>query len=386
MRQIERMSADGCELPPLDAARLGKAKTYQRALRRVVLSYWYATVEDHEAAAIEASMATLVVNILDEAVFLASLGVAYRRVRAQARLGRVVMGLELVRNCETHSPLAYGDLLIERIQFGVPRSTGTAIRRSVYAWAHLDDLPSEYRDLPAGATASQSRARAEAQDGYRKAVQGRSVIETLFDALAFFQSVEPRLAAPDPPAVRWAYAEGLCDLPRGDPLEGEHEAVFIARPLGLDLFETSLPDIACRHFERRMARWPAADGWLAEEARRARRAPPDGGRREVRHRLLSEGRLVGYSGVTSIGPVHVTWVERAAQVWRDVRGGYPYFIHLGNNEIALAESRHGSVVAIDDGLDALDHLTKPTEWALGFERLQMLEDYPDLYLDMRRHL
>jgi hypothetical protein len=40
-----------------------------RALRRGLLSYWYATLEGGEAAAIEAATATWYVNILDEAVF-----------------------------------------------------------------------------------------------------------------------------------------------------------------------------------------------------------------------------------------------------------------------------------------------------------------------------
>ncbi len=44
---------------------LGKAQRYVRALRRAVLAYWYATLEDPEAAALEAITATLYVNILD---------------------------------------------------------------------------------------------------------------------------------------------------------------------------------------------------------------------------------------------------------------------------------------------------------------------------------
>lgn len=58
------------DLPSLDVAALTKAMGYQRALRRAALAYWYATVGDSEAARLEASLAALVVNILDEGVFL----------------------------------------------------------------------------------------------------------------------------------------------------------------------------------------------------------------------------------------------------------------------------------------------------------------------------
>ena len=291
--------------------------------------------------------------------------------------------------CATARPMrrsASPICLVERMHFGVPRAAGTGLGRSVYAWARHDDLPSAYHELPACATPRQARARAEAQDGYRKAVQGRVVVETLFDALAFFEWIDPRLAAPDPPSMRWAFAEGLCDLPSSDPNEGDCEAVFIARPLGLDWFDIFLPYIACRHFERRMARWPAADGWLAEEARRARRTPPSGGWRELRHVLRSEGRVVGYSGMTRNGPIQESWVERRAQVWRDVRAGHPYFVLRGQEEIAVTEAGHEKIAAIDHGgIDVLEHLAEPMEWGFGFERLEMLEDYADLYLDMRRN-
>jgi hypothetical protein len=54
---------------PLPDEFLPKAQRYMRALRRGVLSYWYATLEDAEAAAIEAATATWCVNVLDESVF-----------------------------------------------------------------------------------------------------------------------------------------------------------------------------------------------------------------------------------------------------------------------------------------------------------------------------
>ena len=78
-----------------------------RAFRRGLLAYWYATLEDTEAAAIEAATATWYVNILDETVFEQAHGEPYKDLRANDRLGRVVMGLELIRNCETHAPVVF---------------------------------------------------------------------------------------------------------------------------------------------------------------------------------------------------------------------------------------------------------------------------------------
>jgi hypothetical protein len=45
---------------PLPDGSWPKARRYMRALRRGVLSYWYATIEDGEAAAIEAATSTWV--------------------------------------------------------------------------------------------------------------------------------------------------------------------------------------------------------------------------------------------------------------------------------------------------------------------------------------
>ena len=64
-----------------------------RALRRAVLSYWYATIEGHQAALIEAANACLIVNLLDEAVFEPELGQPYKGLRGTSAGGRVVTGL-----------------------------------------------------------------------------------------------------------------------------------------------------------------------------------------------------------------------------------------------------------------------------------------------------
>jgi hypothetical protein len=237
---------------PLPDEFLPKTQRYMRALRRGVLSYWYATLEDAEAAAIEAATATWYVNVLDESVFEKAFEEQYQRLRAKDRLGRVVMGLELIRNCETHAPVVFDGLLVDTHWYGVPRSTGAFTVRRVFAWADADALPETYRDVSSGATSAQRRARAEAQDGYRKDVEGRHVIETLFDAMAFFHSLDGRLVGPPAASLRWSFAE----IPDTDLEVADPTSWYLARPLGLDAFELFLPSLACRDSERRTARWP----------------------------------------------------------------------------------------------------------------------------------
>jgi hypothetical protein len=348
-----------------------------------VLSYWYATVEDVEAAALEAGTAVFYVNILDEAVFEASLGQSYRDRRSQDRLGRVVTGLELVRNCETHAPVLAEDLLVVRQLFSVPLYQGGQIMRSVFAWAEFDSLPAAYREVEPEAGESRRRARGEAQHGYRKAVQGRHVIETLLDAVAFFESIDERLIAAYGPPLQWAYGEAYGELPTEDV--NETQAWLLARPMGLDHFELFLPDIVCRHTERRSARWPAADVSLRERRRRAGRELPGGEQRRVLHRLYEQDRLIGYSGLGSDSSGS-TWVERRRQVWRDVRAGYRYYVCQESIEVDLGVSGHEQVAAcVAEGTEDLVSRLPPAppSGALSRDRLEMVETYDDMYLEMR---
>ena len=367
---------------PLPDEAWPKARRYMRAFRRGLLAYWYATLEDTEAAAIEAATATWYVNILDETVFEQAHGEPYKDLRANDRLGRVVMGLELIRNCETHAPVLFDKLLLESIAYGVPLAMGgPPVMRSVLAWAAYDALPAHYRDVSSSTTAAQRRARPEALDGYRKAVQLRHVVETLLDAMAFFQSLDTRLVGPPAPSLRWAFAE----LPDSNPEFAKPSRWYVTRPMGLDAFEPFLPDIACRDTERRTAQWPPADRTLEVRARQARKEVPYAVAREVRHVLIKDGVVVGYSGLQP--ELHGTsaWVERRRQVWQDLRKGSRYFIRHDGYEIDLQCNGHERVSArLSDGRDTLADLPEATNGGLDMGLLQMVEDYPDLYLRMRR--
>jgi hypothetical protein len=142
---------------PLPDKSWPKANRYMRALRRGLLSYWYATLEGTEAAAIEAATATWYVNILDEAVFEDAHDKSYRDLRAKDRLGQVVMGLEFIRNCETHAPIVFDGLLVETRLYGVPLSMGGQAMRSVPKWAEWEALPVAYREVSSSATERQRR-------------------------------------------------------------------------------------------------------------------------------------------------------------------------------------------------------------------------------------
>lgn len=205
-----------------------------------MIAFWYSTIEDLEAASIEAIQACFIVNILDEAVFERALGKPYRQIREKDSQGRVVTGLELVRNCETHAHVRYDSLLVVHRVIGVPLARGGSLYRLVPVWAEYADLPAAYVQLDQSATPNQKRARGEAQHGYRSAVGGRSALETLLDAIGFFQKIDPRLVMQDGPDLQYAYVELLPDR---DPATGEPEHVFLTKPIGLDTFEVLLPSL-----------------------------------------------------------------------------------------------------------------------------------------------
>lgn len=364
---------------PEDA--LPKAHRYTRALRRAVIAYWYATLEGKEAAHIEAARAATVVNVLDEAVFQMALGQRYQDLRARDRLGQVVTGLEMVRNCEVHAPVDAPDLLVEARLISVPLSTAGQLMRGVYKWAEEADLPDAYKTLSSGASDTVRRARGEAQHGYRQAIQGRVVTETLLDAIQWFEGIDSRLMVGEPFEPRYAYAE----VPGRDPAgaaDGDEGSTFIAPLAGLDSREVLLPDLATRWHERRAAGAGAMDDWFVQALKRAKKEAPFG-RRTVESAIRDGEKIVGYGGSTPTEWGANSWVERAAQVRKDVDAGAVYVVSIEDGtEVAVAGGGHQSVVALRGDLDLMLLLPDgepPTDAA----RLRLVEDYPDAYLDLR---
>ena len=342
---------------------LSKAILWIRALRRRTIDYWYATTEDPGSALLEAALATVAANVIDETVFENAHEDSYRVRRRSHPQGRVVMGLELIRNCEVHAVDAIEPTVTA--VFGVP---GLGYRQ-VYAWPSFEALPLEYRQQQDG----EPRARGEARDAYRKWVAGRPVSETLLDAIAFFESLDKRLCPLTALDLEYSFVP---DMPLGRGKE-----LFMCRPMGLDQFQLLLPDLACRSTERRSPSWIPADQWLAEQDRAIRKRQPAGTCREVCGRVIDgSGSLVGYRGLTGRKDQHYrdSWVERASQVGRDIRMGYRYFVLLGDAEVDVASDQQLRVSAHYQSIDLLKELDS-TDSPTSLDHMTLNESNPDLY-------
>jgi hypothetical protein len=347
----------------LEEPALSKGLLWMRAVRRRTLDYWYATAEDPEAAQVEAALAAVAVNVVDEAVFERSHGDGYRGHRRVHPQGRVMMGLELIRNCEIHAT----DLsdLATTATFGVPELGF----RQLLAWPNFDSLPADYRQQQDG----EPRARGEARDAYRKWVAGRPVIETLLDAIAYFESLDSRLRPVETVDLRYSFVPPV-------PL-GVNEEMFACRPIGLDQLQLVLPDLACRNTERRSPSWPSADQWLKEQNRAIRRQAPAGTSREICARVVDDaGRLIGYRGYAGDRNelYRPAWVERGPQVGRDIRMGFRYFLLVAGTEVDVVADDQLSVLATVNGVDALGSV-KSEESTFALDHLAINEANPDLY-------
>lgn len=342
---------------------LSKGLLWMRAVRRRTLDYWYSTVEGPDAAHIEAAMATVAMNVVDEAVFYRSHGDHYRDHRRTHPQGRVVMGMELIRNCEVHATELCN--LTTTATFGVPELGF----RQVLAWPDFESLPVDYRQQQDG----EPRARGEARDAYRKWVAGRPVIETLLDAIAYFESLDSRLRPAENVDLRYSFVPPVA--------LGVNEEMFVCRPIGLDQVQLVLPDLACRNTERRSPAWPSADQWLKEQDRAIRKQAPAGTSREICARIVDErGKLIGYWGYAGDRdePYRYAWVERAPQVGRDIRMGFRYFLLAAGVEVDVVADDQLNVVAAIDGLDALGSVTSE-ESVFALDHLAINEANPDLY-------
>jgi hypothetical protein len=340
-----------------------KGLLWARALRRRTIDYWYATTEDADAAAIEAALATVVLNVIDETVFEKCHGNTYQEHRRAHPQGRVVMGLELIRNCEVHAvELAQPTVAA---MFGVPE-LGC---RQVYTWAEFESLPVEYRQQQDG----EPRARGEARDAYHKWIAGRPIIETLLDAIAFFESLDEALRPAEALDLRYTFVPGV-------PL-GRNEEQLACRPMGLDQFHLFLPDLACRPTERRSASWEPADRWLKEQVKAIQKEQPSGVSREIRSRIIDEaGTFIGYQGLS--GPRDAEnrdfWVERAKQVGRDIRLGFKYFVVVKDIEVDATADTQLAVTAMSDSVDTLTELER-SDSPISLDHLKLNEANPDLY-------
>jgi hypothetical protein len=198
------------------------------------------------------------------------------------------------------------------------------------------------------------------------------VIETLFDAERFFAELDPRLAVPTRPTLEHSFAE----VPQGD-------STVLHRPLEGFVGIVPLPDLATRWDERTTATAPPADRYVKNLATSRNKDRPIGEKRIITHKIADGGRVVGYSGDVETAPGHLmSWVERSAQIGRDIRAGFLYVVELAGVDVPVAASDNLTLSAVDDGQDLLTELTEAPE-PRGLGRLSLVEEYPDLYVTMR---
>jgi hypothetical protein len=89
--------------------------------------------------------------------------------------------------------------------------------------------------------------------------------------------------------------------------------------LGWLVMSLAAGNLACRTTERLTAQWPAGDKYFKPRKDRAKKELPAAPTREVRHIVLEDGKIIGYSGVQPVPPGSSVWTERCRQVWQDVR-------------------------------------------------------------------
>jgi hypothetical protein len=143
---------------------------------------------DCERVALAVSPALAAIRTLDLDVFDRGLGSErrqqqYRDLRKRDPQGRVVRGLLLLRNADTHLPATI-DLQSER---AISLFDGNMTYWRVFPqWQPYDELDPVIRADPG--------TRQPAHECYRSAVAGQLVIETLLDAFCFFDRCDPSLA------------------------------------------------------------------------------------------------------------------------------------------------------------------------------------------------
>lgn len=280
-----------------------------RSLGDAINRVWSATVNsdvamyregfriDTEQVSIDTADAVTVIRTIDLSIseLLNSADrTRYEALRAHDPDGRVVRGLLLIRNSEVHrhAPI---DTDTDRLVSGF----GDCIWRVFPQWKAYTELPAEVRAL------GRNESRGP-HDRYQDSVAGRLVIETLMDAMRFFDRCDPTL-------TRRSEAGDIAGFPLPPFIEHIYE---------------------CRHpYDLRAAQMNDAllDRWTL--------MAPTGQMRQLR-RAVPYGDTTLFAGLTDLGHYAESFVESADQIAWDIAGGYPYtaVTKTGKN-IAITENR-----------------------------------------------
>jgi hypothetical protein len=293
-----------------------KAVQKYRALAEAIDHTWTATVRsdvalypgsrfdiDCEQVVIEAASALVVARTIDqqfEKLLAPNDPDAYKKLRDNDVDGRVVRGLTLIRNADTHA-----NSVIEMDSNRVVGGMGGW--RVFPVWKEHAALPAEIQNLTGTAPGVHKR--------YRDWVGGRPVVETLLDVMRFFDRCDPSLA-------RRSESGDLEGFPLGD-----------LGTLGYD----------CRH------PYDLRENELSKQLldRFMTLAPTGLGRRI--HRAVPHTDTTLLVGVTALGRYGMSFIESAEQVARDIAGGYRYTAATKDGDVPVTQ-RDGVLML---GADAL---------------------------------
>jgi hypothetical protein len=263
-----------------------------RALSNAVQRAWVATsssdvemhpghfVIDTEAVVIEVAAALVLTRTIDllytELLTGADLD-RYRQMLSNDPDGRVVRGVLLIRNVDTH-----GHVPVEMDSPRLVSGMGKDGWRVFPRWQAYADLPSGIRN----STGTAPGAHAQ----YRDRVGLQLVMETLLDIVRFFDRCDPSLAR------------------RAD--DGDIEGF-------------PLPAFIEHEYERRHPYWPSWSEMSEELLDRFTIMAPTGSGRQIR-RAVPVGDTTLLVGWTDLGFHYMSFLDSAEQIAWDVAGGFPY--------------------------------------------------------------
>ncbi|MGA6205469.1 hypothetical protein ACPESR_11985 [Nocardia testacea] len=273
-----------------------------RALAEAIARTWTATVRsdvalhpgsrfdiDCEQVVIDAANASVIARTIDqqfEKLLAPNDQDPYKKFRDDDTDGRIVRGLTLIRNADTHA-----DSVIEMDSNRVVG--GMAGWRVFPVWKAHADLPAEIQNLRGTAPGVHKR--------YRDWVAGRLVVETLLDAMRFFDRCDPSLA-------RRSESGDLEGFPLGD--------------LGA-------PGYDCLH-----PYWLRENELSEQLLDRFKNMVPTGLGRRI-HRAVPHADTTLLVGVTALRGYGMSFIESTEQVARDISGGYVYTAATKNGDIVV---------------------------------------------------
>jgi len=272
---------------------------------------------DHVVNALDHALVSI--RTLDHEVFEASNKREYLALRDHD--GAVVRGLTAPRNAAVHS----GDV----IDPDLARAVGPIERRFI--------IFPRWKQRAAISGGAFAKTASGALAAYDVSVAGRTLLDTLFDALAFFDRCDPSL-------VDRAADGAIVGLPLA--------------PLPIAGYCRLHPD------------WPSHEEVDARIRRDVTAAPPSGSERRVDGFVRTASIATNLCGYTQITDVYAqAFTEPVAQVVADIAMGYVYKVDVDGSSIALRVEQ-GALLVDGERFDIgrLPDLTSTEPW-MGWAQL-----------------